>query len=51
MMINYFSFSLPYSMLDHEVSYLQDDDYEDVYVSAVVHPGLFFVHRMENADM
>jgi len=43
--------SLPYSMLDHEVSYLQDDDYEDVYVSAVVHPELFFVHRMENADM
>ena len=38
-------------MLDHEASYLQDDDYEDVYISAVVNPGLFFVQRAENCEM
>ena len=40
-------FSLPVSMVEHETAYLQDNDYEDVYVSAVVNPGLFFVQRLE----
>ena len=43
--------SLPATMLDYETSYLQDDDYEDVYISAVVNPGLFFLQRAENCKM
>ena len=39
------------SMVEHETAYLTDDDYEEVYVSAVVDPGLFFVQRMENMDV
>ena len=43
--------SLPATMLDYETSYLQDDDYEDVYISAVVNPRLFFLQRAENCKM
>lgn len=39
--------SLPLPMVEHDSAYLQDDDYEEVYVSSVSHPGLFFVQRME----
>ena len=38
--------NLPPFMIDHEVAYLPDDkEFEQVYVTAVDDPGLFFVQR------
>ena len=37
-------------MIEHEASYLADNDYEEVYVSSVVHPALFYVQRTEQID-
>lgn len=43
--------NLPASMIDHETSYLSDEDYEEVMISSVAHPGLFFVQRVESSEM
>lgn len=41
---------LPLHMVGHDEEYLSEDTFEEVYVSSVTHPGLFFVHRAEQRE-
>ena len=38
-------------MVGHEEEYLNDEKFEQVYVSSVTHPGLFFVQRVDQIDL
>ena len=37
-------------MVGHDEEYLSEDGFEEVYVSSVTSPGLFFVHRAEQRE-
>ncbi|XP_065675246.1 uncharacterized protein LOC100205880 isoform X2 [Hydra vulgaris] len=39
---------LPRSMIEIDSEYLHDDYYEDVYISSVVNPSLFYVQKVES---
>ena len=42
---------LPLYMVSHDEEYLSEETFEEVYVSSVTDPSLFFVQRAEQIEM
>jgi len=42
---------LPLYMINHDEEYLSEENFEEVYVSSVTNPSLFFVQRAEQSEM